>query len=114
MTEPGRYQINMSDIIDVLGIDPSEIDWTDLAACSGVNTEFFFDLYENDPILAKNIDEMCLVCPVSKQCLKAGMANDEYGIWGGVYLSLGKLDKARNSHKTQEVWKRWKNKNDQK
>lgn len=103
----------MSEILDLLNVDPQDIDWTDLAACSGLQTNFFFDDYENDPVLAKNIDEMCIACPVSKYCLDAGMSNNEYGVWGGIYLSLGKLDKTRNSHKTQDVWKRWKDKNGQ-
>lgn len=98
----------MSEILDHLKIDSEDINWTDLAACRGINTENFFDNYENDQILAKNIDEVCMICPVSKDCLLAGTENNEYGIWGGVYLSLGKIDKTRNSHKTQEFWKKWK------
>jgi hypothetical protein len=104
----------MSEILESLGIDPNDIVWSDLAACTNANTDWFFDSYENDQVLAKNIDEICLVCPVSKMCLQEGMKNNEYGVWGGVYLSLGKVDKARNSHKTQEVWEQWKAKNGQK
>jgi hypothetical protein len=104
----------MSNILDDLGIDPDDIHWTDLAACNGIETDFFFDTYEADQTIAKNIDQMCLVCPVAKQCHDAGTNNAEYGVWGGVYLSLGALDKTRNSHKTQEVWKKWKSKHGQK
>lgn len=100
----------MSEILDILGVDKEDIEWTDLAACKNITTDFFFDDYENDPILAKNIDQMCMACPVSKYCLEAGVENSEYGVWGGIYLSLGKLDKTRNSHKTQEFWKSWKKK----
>ena len=49
-----------------------------------------------------------MICPVAKDCLLAGVENSEYGVWGGVYLSLGKIDKTRNAHKTQEFWKKWK------
>ncbi len=37
--------------------------------------------------------------------------NNEYGVWGGVYLSSGSIDKSKNLHKTQESWKRLKKKN---
>jgi hypothetical protein len=43
-------------------------------------------------------------------CYEAGVDKDEYGIWGGVYLNAGLIDKTRNLHKTQEVWKRLKKK----
>lgn len=109
----GRSQINMSNILNDLGVDVDDLDWTDLAACSGMPAEFFFDTYEIDQTLAKNIDEMCLVCPVAKQCLATGVEGDEYGVWGGAYLTLGDVDKTRNSHKTPEVWKRWKSKHGQ-
>jgi hypothetical protein len=32
------------------------------------------------------------------------MTNKEFGVWGGVYLNLGRVDKSANSHKTDEVW----------
>ena len=104
----GKFRINMSRILDELGIDKDDLVWTDLAACQNLPTNNFFETYETDTILAKSIDDMCLVCPVAKQCLEAGMENDEYGVWGGVYLSLGTPDKTRNAHKTPEYWKKWK------
>lgn len=112
--EDGGFPISMSNILDELGVDPEDIHWTDLAACNGIETDFFFDTYEADQTIAKNIDQMCLICPVAKQCLASGVDNSEYGVWGGIYLSLGVMDKTRNSHKTQEVWKKWKSKHGQK
>jgi len=70
-----------------------------------------FDMYEIDNNIAKNIDEACLSCPVIDICFKNGTTNDEYGVWGGVYLNAGLIDKSRNLHKTAEVWKRLKKKN---
>jgi hypothetical protein len=75
-----------------------------------MDTNLFFDRYESDINIAKNIDEACLSCPVIKICHDEGIANDEYGVWGGVYLASGAVDKARNAHKTKEVWKRIKEK----
>jgi hypothetical protein len=44
-------------------------------------------------------------------CYKAGVENNEHGVWGGVYLNSGSIDKPRNIHKSPEVWKRLKAKN---
>jgi hypothetical protein len=76
-----------------------------------MDTNLFFDKYETDINIAKNIDEACLACPVISMCYKSGIDNNEYGVWGGVYLSSGGIDKARNVHKTTEIWKRLKAKN---
>lgn len=102
----------MSDILNDLGIDKENFEWWHLAICSGMDTNLFYDKYEADANIAKNIDEMCLSCPVVNMCYEAGIENNEYGVWGGVYLSSGLLDKARNIHKTQEIWKRIKTKHD--
>jgi hypothetical protein len=44
-------------------------------------------------------------------CYESGVANSEYGVWGGIYLNAGSIDKSRNTHKTQEAWKRIRSKN---
>ena len=67
-------------------------------------TNNFYDNYESSPRFAKQIDEMCLSCPVQKICLQSGMDNKEFGVWGGVFLVWGKPSKDRNKHKTIEVW----------
>jgi len=101
----------MSSILNDLGIDKDDFDWFDLAICRGMDTNLFFDKYEVDVNIAKNIDEACLSCPVIKMCYQAGSENDEYGVWGGIYLNSGSIDKSKNIHKTQEVWKRLKRSN---
>jgi len=83
---------------------------THLAICRGMDTNLFYEKYEADPNIAKNIDEMCLTCPVMKMCYQSGTTNNEYGVWGGVYLNAGVVDKSRNLHKDQEVWKRLRRK----
>ena len=98
----------MSSILNDLGVDKDEFDWYDLAICRGMDTNLFFDKYETDINIAKNIDEACMSCPVSKMCYEMGVENDEYGVWGGVYLSSGSPDNGKNIHKTPEVWKRIK------
>jgi len=101
----------MSSILSNLGVDEEDFDWYDLAICRGMDTNLFYDKYEADPNIAKNIDEACLSCPVIAVCYKAGQENDEYGVWGGVYLTSGSIDKSKNLHKTQDLWKRLKKKN---
>lgn len=100
----------MSNILNDLGIDPEDFSWMDVAVCQGMDHNLFYDTYENDINIAKNIDEMCLSCPVVKMCYDHGIANDEQGVWGGIYIYAGAIDKQRNMHKTPEVWKRLKKK----
>ena len=94
----------MSSVLDALGIDPDELKWQDLVACNQMDINLFFDDYEADENVAKMIDEACLSCPVMAQCLKQGMDNGEWGVWGGIFLTSGKPDKKKNAHKTPEVW----------
>lgn len=95
----------MSSLLESLGIDPDEAEWQDLALCSNVTTELFFDKYETDSEVARATDALCLKCPVLRDCFFAGSKNGNYGIWGGIYWNgSGKPDKNKNAHKTQETW----------
>lgn len=107
----GKSRTNMSNILNDLGVDKEDFDWWHLAICRGMDTNLFYDKYETDINIAKNIDNACLNCPVSKMCYKSGIENNEYGVWGGVYLNSGSVDKARNIHKTTQIWKKIKEKN---
>ena len=101
----------MSSILNNLGIDEEDLDWFHLAVCRGMDTNLFYDKYESDPNIARNSDEMCFSCPVQKMCYDSGVNNNEYGVWGGVYLSSGSIDRSKNLHKKVEDWKRLKKKN---
>lgn len=98
----------MSNIIEELGLDPDNLRWYQLAACSGTDINMFYDDYESDNHLAAQVDEMCMHCPVIKQCYNEGVSNKERGVWGGIYMDLGRVDREYNDHKTPEVWKRLK------
>lgn len=94
-----------------------EIRWYHLAICKGMNDprpgddehnhrDYFYEEYESDPVVAANMDTICLACPVQPMCLREGIENNEWGLWGGVFLINGKVDEARNAHKTEEVWQK--------
>lgn len=98
----------MSNIIEQLGLDPDNVKWYQLSACIGMDINLFYDDYESDKQTALQVDEVCLHCPVIKQCYNEGISNKERGVWGGIYMDLGRVDKEHNSHKTPEVWKKLK------
>lgn len=71
-----------------------------------MDSELFFDKYEEDPDLAKVVDNICLECPVVKDCFDHGTNNSEWGVWGGVYLIDGEVSPSKNSHKNPDAWKK--------
>ena len=109
--EYGSCPLSMSSILNDLGIDEEDLDWFHLAVCRGMDTNLFYEKYESDPNIARNIDEMCFSCPVQKLCYESGVNNNEYGVWGGVFLNSGSIDKSKNLHKKIEDWKRLKKNN---
>ncbi len=84
--------------------DDDELEWYHLSVCQGMRTNWFYDDYEADALFATVMDSICLSCPVRALCLREGVENQEYGLWGGVYLNNGKTDEARNAHKTEDIW----------
>ena len=90
--------------LSLLGVDPNNLVWTDLSLCSGLETNLFYDAYESSSEVATVVDDLCLSCQVMTQCLLYGVENGEWGTWGGVYLTSGKPDKNKNSHKTDDIW----------
>lgn len=101
--EASGYAVNF---LEQLGLDPETFTWHDLALCDGIpDADVYFDKYENDKTVARQIDEMCLHCPVLKQCAETGMKNRERGVWGGIYWNgSGKPDANFNAHKSEETW----------
>lgn len=95
----------MSDLIKELGLEEDRLKWYHLATCKGMDINFFYDVYEADSESAKQIDQMCMHCPVINYCYEEGVSNKEKGVWGGVYLNLGRVDVDYNKHKTPEDWK---------
>ena len=107
MSRGGTYSVSeQPSLLQELGLDEQTLSWHQLSFCDGMELDWFFDAYEADEELAKAMDEVCLSCPVLKDCLTDAMDNKDYGLRGGIFLNNGKPDKMRNSHKTEEVWQR--------
>lgn len=92
------YQI---DLLEALGVDADTFDWRQLASCDGMDTNLFFDNYEGPT--ARQIDQLCLTCPVGKECFLDGKDNSDEGVRCGFYLINGNPDPAKNSHKSQKI-----------
>lgn len=69
-----------------------------------MDTNLFFDKYEEDQSIAKAIDKLCQSCQVNKTCFAIATSNKEWGVHGGIYLKDGNIDKEFNSHKTKQEW----------
>lgn len=78
--------------------------WTKKASCLDMDTNFFFDKYEESTTIRYGIDKICKTCQVQRECLAIGVSRQEYGVWGGIYLEKGKISKDMNNHKTQNDW----------
>lgn len=106
-------------ILDELGIDPDELRWEAMGTCNRMDPNWFFDdselddddnetLTYSDPVVAQQVDQICLSCPVNLDCLETGLGEKRWGVWGGVYLTEGSIDGKLNKHKTDEDWKVWR------
>lgn len=95
-------------IIHDLGLYEDDLRWEELATCAGRDFFDFFEGYETDKVIARNVDEMCLSCPVARQCLDFGRDTKSYGVFGGVYLENGRTSRSMNAHKTDKHWKKLK------
>lgn len=83
--------------------------WKDDALCLGLDTNLFFEKYEDDPNVRPIVDNQCRQCPVAKICFANGISGKEWGIWGGVYLEGGEISREFNRHKTKDDWSNtWK------
>lgn len=98
----GKFPRIMQDFFS--DVNQELFEWSDVASCRGLHHNYFFDLYESNRIIAKNIDELCVNCPVRQECFQSGSGRKETGVWGGFYLVNGEIDTHRNSHKNKFVW----------
>jgi hypothetical protein len=78
--------------------------WKDQAACLDLDTNLFFEKYEDDPELRPSVDTLCRQCPVMRQCFAVGVSGKEWGVWGGIYIENGDISRDINRHKTKKDW----------
>ncbi len=78
--------------------------WKDDAKCLGLETNIFFDKYEEDTNVRPIVDSLCMSCPVAKVCFANGISGKEWGIWGGIYLEGGEISREFNNHKDKKQW----------
>lgn len=78
--------------------------WKDEASCLGLNTNFYFEEYEDNIELRSGMDKICMNCPVRKVCFANGVSGKEWGVWGGVYLEGGEISREFNRHKSKQEW----------
>ena len=78
--------------------------WKDDAPCRDLNTDLFFDKYEEVVDTRYMVDALCMSCPMARKCLAVAVSNKEWGVWGGVYFEDGKISREFNNHKTKADW----------
>ena len=78
--------------------------WKDEALCKGDDVNLFFDKYEENIEIRKEIDSLCSICPIARTCFAVGVSQKAYGVWGGIYLDRGKISREFNKHKTKQDW----------
>ena len=78
--------------------------WKDEAICLDLDTNIYFDKYEDQEDSRHSVDALCKQCPVRKVCFANGVSGKEWGVWGGVYLEGGEVSREFNKHKTKQDW----------
>lgn len=74
-------------------------EWKLEGNCVGQDLNLFFDSYEENDLVAEYVDSLCASCPIRKECLTEGKELESTGVWGGMYLRLGKYMRSKNRHK---------------
>jgi hypothetical protein len=78
--------------------------WQEDGSCAGLDPKWFFEQYEEDPLVRPIVDNLCMQCPVRRTCFGNGFVTDDngnktWGVWGGVYFTDGEIDPELNAHK---------------
>jgi len=59
--------------------------WVDQALCRQFNDpEVWFPNEASNTEAAQEAKDICAMCPVKEACLEWALANNEWGIWGGM------------------------------
>ena len=72
--------------------------------CADMDINKFFDEYEENLEIRKQVDALCISCQYTQRCNATALSKKETGVWGGIYFVEGKVSAEFNSHKTNEDW----------
>ena len=78
--------------------------WKEDASCRGMDTNLFFEKYEEDENLRPAIEELCAGCPVARQCFAVAVSQKGWGVHGGIYLEDGKISREFGKHRSKQDW----------
>jgi hypothetical protein len=93
----------MTDLLKEFGLDAAEVHWKDFAACKNLDPKYFDRYYQDKPKLRPVVDEICLSCPVFKECATEAVLHKESYVWAATYFDNGTMVPEMNDHKTDEV-----------
>ena len=78
--------------------------WQDSASCKGMDTNIFFDIYEENLEVRSTVDAICFSCPVKGECFEDAVRLESWGVHAGIYLEDGKPSQEFNDHKDSQTW----------
>ena len=78
--------------------------WKEDAACKDMDTNVFFDIYEENEDVRPAVEKICFSCPVMRQCFAVGISQKQTGVWGSIYLDNGKISREFNRHRSKKDW----------
>lgn len=92
----------------------ADFHWMQLGNCyqfgvTGPEDDYWFEQYEASDEVAKNVDAMCVACPMLEVCYEYGVNNKLDGVWGGIFLVNGKEAPPKNRHKSDDTWRTIRN-----
>ena len=96
----------MNDILNELGVDEDDLNWQDLAYCKTIDPKYFDRYYQDSPHLRPVVDDMCMSCPVLKECGIAAVTNRESYVWAATFFDNGVPVPEMNDHKTEDFKRR--------
>lgn len=79
-------------------------EWKNNGACLNMDTELFFDKYEEELEVREFVDELCHDCPLVRHCFAVGVSQKAWGVWGGIYLENGNISREFSKHRTKQQW----------
>ncbi len=93
-------------ILEQLGLQEDRLAWQDLAACRRDDPKYFDKYYQDNPVVRPMVDEICINCPVIKECFTSAARNKESFLWAATWLDNGQPVSEMSDHQTKEFKQR--------